>query len=678
VSTLARQLGTELARATSAAEGERRLLELSDEEEELKGQEEEIDRRRRELQTLLGVSLEVGNEWLSLFVDNLTRWQRATDEAESMRMQLEELREKREHAQAEAGRELSDFGYRPFDGAPEVRASVEGLEERRQRYERVGADAEGAHDILKSQIKPEIDRCQAEWERLFTDLGLELGDTRTLEQWLDRLDEYKDLSRKLERVQAVRDAASEKLSESPELLEKSAPQLEALIEQCRQEGGRLQEIAEDIGEIRHAVAEAKGGHELGDALVGLREALDGLEDCLEEDLAAVAGWMVIDHARSASVGRSRPDVFRSANRLLSDITRGRYRMEVEDADPPTFVAWDEAEEVQKELGELSTGERVQFLLAVRIGFAEHAETVARLPLIMDETLANADDERAAAIIDAVNQIARDGRQVFYFTAQPDEVEKWRSRVRDQGDDCQVIDLGEIRRLQRAEQSPLRVELAERSSVPSPKGLSHEQYGRRLQVPGLDPRWVTLGHVHLWHLVDDDELLCAILKGGVSEWGPLRSLVMRGGTEALAALLPEGAAHQADETYGRAEGRMAGIEAVFDAWQIGHGKPVDRQVLVDSQAVSDRVLDRVSELADGCGGDAAAILEQLDSGAIKYWRSGTTEKLRDYLDENGYLDDRKRLSQDEIRIEVPARADRDPVYGQDDGPWIERLVAGLPD
>jgi hypothetical protein len=52
------------------------------------------------------------------------------------------------------------------------------------------------------------------------------------------------------------------------------------------------------------------------------------------------------------------------------------------------------------------------------------------PLVLDETLANRDDGRAHAIMEALLEFAADGRQVFYLTAQPGEVERFRKRVRE--------------------------------------------------------------------------------------------------------------------------------------------------------------------------------------------------------------------------------------------------------
>ncbi|MEZ4498053.1 MAG: hypothetical protein R2845_15055 [Thermomicrobiales bacterium] len=114
--------------------------------------------------------------------------------------------------------------------------------------------------------------------------------------------------------------------------------------------------------------------------------------------------------------------------FLKAFTKGRYALRMGSGRTPEFTAWDTHISREQPLDQLSGGTRVQLLIAVRMAFIERFEAEACLPVIFDETLANADDIRADALIDATLQIAADGRQVFYFTAQLDEVDKWRSRA----------------------------------------------------------------------------------------------------------------------------------------------------------------------------------------------------------------------------------------------------------
>ena len=66
---------------------------------------------------------------------------------------------------------------------------------------------------------------------------------------------------------------------------------------------------------------------------------------------------------------------------------------------------------------------MQILLSVRLAFVKQQEQGAKLPIVLDETLANTDDLRAKIIIESLIKLANEGRQIFYFTAQGDEIAK---------------------------------------------------------------------------------------------------------------------------------------------------------------------------------------------------------------------------------------------------------------
>src|SRR5690606_25685238 len=128
------------------------------------------------------------------------------------------------------------------------------------------------------------------------------------------------------------------------------------------------------------------------------------------------------------------------------------------------------------------GTRVQLLLAVRVAFVETQEQGARLPLVFDEVLANSDDDRAQAAIEAVMALARAGRQVFYLTAQWDEVSRWQRALDGAGLDHRFIDLAEVRRLAAAGRRPLPAMGPARLAPPAPGGCTYQEYGQLLQVP----------------------------------------------------------------------------------------------------------------------------------------------------------------------------------------------------
>src|SRR5690606_23634996 len=151
---------------------------------------------------------------------------------------------------------------------------------------------------------------------------------------------------------------------------------------------------------------------------------DALRELRSRELRNAVADLLVEYVQRETRSEHLPEVFHRANQLFNRVTRGAYELRVDATDTPSFRAYDTRLERGLSLDQLSSGTRVQLLLSVRVAFVERLEAGIALPLMMDETLANSDGERASAIMDAVIELAADGRQVFYFTAQPDEIVKW--------------------------------------------------------------------------------------------------------------------------------------------------------------------------------------------------------------------------------------------------------------
>jgi len=311
---------------------------------------------------------------------------------------------------------------------------------------------------------------------------------------------------------------------------------------------------------------------------------------------------------------------------------------------------------------------VQLLVAVRLGFLDHEESGVRLPVLLDETLGTTDDDRARVMIDTVAEICRTGRQVFYFTAQPDEVGKWIARLRDTPDiELKEIDLARVRQLAEASSAPLVIARPDEEPVPKPAGMSHEAYGNALGVPGLDPARPA-GLVHLWHAVDDPETLYALLQKRIATVGQFESRVVK------RLVRVDGLA---EEDIDRIAVRARAIRGAFEAWRIGRAAPVDRAVLEEADAVTDNFIDRVWEVAAAVGGDGRQLVHALNEGRVPRWRTANTERLREYLEEHGYLVRDEPLTPDEICQRVLEESVRTSDGPDLDPAWIERVVRGLP-
>ena len=163
----------------------------------------------------------------------------------------------------------------------------------------------------------------------------------------------------------------------------------------------------------------------------------------------------------------------------------------------------------------------------------------------------------------------------------------------------------------------------------------------MDVPALDPRGES-GNVHLWYLIEDLPTLYRLLRNGVNKWGQLESLVSQGQAEGI---------DRDSRVFQEAEAASRVLTEATREWRIGRGNPVDRAVLEDSGAVSDSFLDRVSQLATEISDDAGRLIAALDSGQVKGFRTKSLVALRQYLLDEGYLDDREPLAAEEIRDRV---------------------------
>ena len=350
---------------------------------------------------------------------------------------------------------------------------------------------------------------------------------------------------------------------------------------------------------------------------------------------------------------------------MTRFTKGRLTFEVEDtgAGGPKLVAAN-AQEARRPVTELSSGERVQLLMAVRLAFLEESEERA-LPLLLDEVLASSDDERTRSIIDTVIEIARSGRQVFYFTAQSDEVEKWKSALASAGIDSKVIDLRTVRGMAESAARPLPSAALPRTALPPPDGHSHRAYGKLLRVPGVDPWEPELDGLHVWHIIEDVPLLHRVLCSNIERLGPLERLVKNSGYAGL----------------GDARDTVLAVGLAFRfacrAWRIGRSKPVTREVLAQASGVSPLFLDRVVKLSLDVGNDAKQLLQRLEEGSLKGWREKSTQELREHLDREGYLGDANPLGRGQILERVLGELSRNGMADRVSATTLDRVISSLP-
>ena len=118
-------------------------------------------------------------------------------------------------------------------------------------------------------------------------------------------------------------------------------------------------------------------------------------------------------------------------------------------------------------------------------------------------------------------LARQGRQIFYFTAQHDEAGKWVAALEESGTPHTTIDLDTVRgRRASTESVPLPIASVAVLDVPEPEGCTHDDYGARLRIPAFRPGIDAPDSVPLWYLVDDPGSSVASCRVASRTWGEL--------------------------------------------------------------------------------------------------------------------------------------------------------------
>ncbi len=447
----------------------------------------------------------------------------------------------------------------------------------------------------------------------------------------------------------------------PSIEELTELELQGQFEAAEREANERGRIVEEITEIKLRIRQAEQGHEVEASRARYDDALEMLARDREREYEKVAGRVLADFVQEEAHERAESPVYKWAQKIFRDITRGRYTLDL--GPDSSFRATDSHDNIGRALSELSSGTKIQLLLAVRVAFVEEAETGCKLPLILDETLATSDDDRTPIIIDAIRTVANSGRQIIYLTAQSDEVHKWRRAF--DGEKCEFKVTPMIDSAVR-EALPVNgsVVLPQRVAVPDDQdleGISHEEYGALISVPKWSPR-ENIGRMHLWYLVEDVPVVHALLKEGIMTWGSLQNL--------------HGGGRLSDDAFSRSAAFAKAGGAWSEAWHIGRGKLVDRLVLEAADGVTDTKIDEVALLCEEVDGDARELVTRLRNGAVSRFLSGKTDELESYFRDNGYIDPLRRLTREEQWARVRVAVADDIAQGVISTDDLERLFERL--
>ena len=613
---------------------------------ELDTKENKLQDEREELVDTLGLApplKESADEAvLYAFVDAVVEWQKAQREVEAKKSEQKAAQKQIGSTLERINEALAPYGMDELDDADAAEAAVQTLRDEKRAFTTTQKDLQRAKD-QKETAQANVQELEEKISDLLEQLDAE--NDREVEELCEQHDAYEAADDRRREAETELNVKQQNLRDhaqfDEELLDQPPQEINARRQEVQAKADEAEEIQKEINKIETLVHQAMDGRDLEEARADHRRALDDLRRKRRNDERRAIGRGIADFVMEETQANEMPGVFDRARELFAQITKGRYHLDVNPQDN-RFEALDTRDERRYALDALSSGTRVQLILAVRMAFVEREEPAGtKLPVIFDEALANSDDRRAEAIIEGITQLATDGRQVFYLSAQADEIGKWKAALSEADVDYRVHALGDSTNGQHVGEG-VSIEIPDSTTdLPAPEAATREGLAERMEVPDWHPR-NELGRLHLWYLIDDPALLVRLAHSGIERWGPLKTLAEYGDVEA---------AGMSSDDFERCAALAKAAEAWQAAWLIGRGKPVNRAALEASGAVSENFIEEVAALCEDVNGDAEAIIEGLRQGKVNRFRTSKIEELEEYFRNEGYIDPQDTLSGEQIWTRV---------------------------
>ena len=413
-------------------------------------------------------------------------------------------------------------------------------------------------------------------------------------------------------------------------------QLEQAYDEADEQAGTLEELRTQRTEIKTKLDNTGHDRALENALNQETQAQAALEDKRDQAFLSEATNLLLNDVQQAFQAEHEPEVLQRARELFREVTSHAFDFELNG--DGSFTARDLTQNAPRTLVELSSGTRMQLLLALRLAWIRTQEQDASpLPLFLDEALTTSDEGRFKMMAQSLERLsAAEGRQIFYLSARRHEPALWRQVT---GNEPAVVDLAAIR-FGKADADPQDYEVAVPPPLPPPNGCAPASYAIQLGVPPYNPR-MDAGSIHPFHLLRNDlNLLHRLL----DTWR-IFSLGQ------LEALLNSSAAQGAITDSNLRQtllNRCAATRHWVALWRQGRGKPVGRSPLEQSGAVTDRFIDGATDLAAELEGNGQALIAALRNHRLPHFLTRNIDRLEQWLTDEGYIDNQPPLSPDEHR------------------------------
>lgn len=396
---------------------ERSLESMSEQQSKFEAQKEELINR---------INLDPPNDIISLIelVGSILNWQESDDKARELANRFDQVSVTYRTLLETVGGTFEQYGYdKPIDphDAERLLDIVRNDDDTAKRdHARLKQEERGAKTTQRN-----LEQQESQYAKLFNELELEVGDLSGLAARARQFSEWEEANSRRNNLKVRANTlrpSSDDLRENESLLE--LENIEDELATAQSKAAQARELQDRLIRLDAEIERTEKGRSLENALAEKENKRIELENVRSEKAAKAVGQAILDTLRDSVISNA-PPVFQRAQENFKRVTGSRYTLGIPEEN--TFRARDHHLNRDFDLTKLSSATRVQLLLSVRLAFVETQETNYRLPLTLDETLANSDDPRAQAIIKTMSNLAAN-RQIFYFTAQEDEVNKWKDYV----------------------------------------------------------------------------------------------------------------------------------------------------------------------------------------------------------------------------------------------------------
>ena len=517
--------------------------------------------------------------------------------------------------------------------------SFQDLKRRSDEAKNARKDITRCKESIQS-LQQEIEGNRSDIDNLFKGCGLEHDARSELERRLGLLDEWKAKQNGLETAKIEEKRIRSLLEEYPEVIEEieegKVAKLQDDFDVASEQAGRYTELVQQQTEINTRLKDAGKDQKLSRARAAVDSARAALQDKREWAWLSEATELLVDDVEQEFHTENEPEVLSRARAWFREITANSFDLQLEKEGE--FTARDLGQQASRAIDELSSGTRMQLLLALRLAWIEAQEQGGeRLPLFLDEALTTSDEDRFTVMANSLERLAAaDNRQIFYLSARRHECALWKQAT---GTEPQVIDLAMVR-FPYAAHPPQDYNITLPPSLPVPEGRQPENYASALGVPRFNPH-LEPGAAHLFYLLRDDlDLLYQLM----DTW----RITTLGQLEVLLDSDAGTAAVTDTEQRNRVRQRCTVVRAWTALWRRGRGRPVNRSALEQSGAISETFIDRVVDLTEDLGEDGEALILALRAGRVSGFRTSKIEELESWLAEAGYTDQEEILPTEERR------------------------------